>query len=50
MGPGEAEPTRISATYEVLSDGKTYDAFKVAKDALAAWDTFLTSRGLLPGP
>jgi len=50
MGPAEVEPTRISATYEVSSDGNTYDAFEIATRALAAWDAFLTSRGLLPSP
>jgi len=50
IGPAEAEPTRISATYEVSSDGNTYDAFEIATRALTAWDAFLTSRGLLPLP
>ena len=50
IGPAEAEPTRISARYEVSSDGNTYDAFEIATRALAAWDAFLRSHGLLSTP
>jgi hypothetical protein len=42
---GAATPT-LSLSYEINTDAGPIDAFQLATDCVAAWDTFLSARGL----
>jgi hypothetical protein len=43
---GSGPPT-ISLSYEITTDAGPIDAFQLATDCLTAWDTFLSTNGLV---